>query len=224
MAGRWSSRYEPSQFRVSSCQFRAGSSTLRRCHAPSGLGTGDWRPVATHRSGRVAFTLTSHAVHHRRFPAAQRRGAAVVSRACRWAADSRLPLPPAAGLRRPQPALCQPVRDLARGRSLQVARDARQRCARTLLHRRRRALRKVPRLGRHHAAVSAQSAVSLDAPRAATLFRHRRAARRAVGAGDLEGCQRSAALGRVERPRHPAEVRRACGLHDRRSGRSARAP
>ena len=55
------------------------------------------------------------------------------------------------------------------------------------------ALREVPRLGRDRAAVPAQSAVSLDAPRAAALLRHRRSARRAVGAGDLEGGQRAAA-------------------------------
>ena len=54
------------------------------------------------------------------------------------AADPRLPLPPAAEGHRREPPVPQPVRDLAGRRSLQVARDARQRRRRALLHRRRR--------------------------------------------------------------------------------------
>ena len=56
--------------------------------------------------------------------------------------------------------LRQPLRDLARGRSLQMARHARERRPGTLLHRRCRALRQVPRLGRDGAEVPAQSALT----------------------------------------------------------------
>ena len=52
---------------------------------------------------------------------------------------------------RREPAVQEPLRDLAGGRPLQVAGDARQRRGRTLLHRRGHAVREVPGLGGHGA-------------------------------------------------------------------------
>ena len=86
----------------------------------------------------------------------------------------------------------QPLRDLARRRSLQVACDARQRRRRAVLHRRRRPAREIPGLGEDGAAVPAQSALSLDAPRAEALLRHRRAAGREDGRQRLGAGERGA--------------------------------
>ncbi len=66
-------------------------------------------------------------------------------------ADLRLPLPPAAARHRREPAVREPVRDLAGGRPLQMARDARQRRARALLHRRRADPTRSSGLGGHRA-------------------------------------------------------------------------
>ena len=140
------------------------------------------------------------------------------------AADLRLPQSPPAARHRGRPHVPEPVRDLAGGGSLQVARDARQRSSRAVLHRRRRALREVQGLGRHRAAVPAQPAVSLDPSRAEALFRHRRPARRDDRRARVGARQRAAPVGRSDRARHPEEVRGQGSVHDRRPGGRSREP
>ena len=90
----------------------------------------------------------------------------------RGRADPGFSLPPVAAGHRREPAIQEPVRDLARGRPLQVAGDAGQRRGRALLHGDGRAVREIPGLGRHRPSHRPQPALPLDAPRIEALFRH----------------------------------------------------
>ena len=111
------------------------------------------------------------------------------------------------------------VRNLAGGRPLQVARHAGQRRGRALLHRGRRSRGKVPGVGAHGAVHAAQSAVSLDAPGAEALLRHRRTAGRNERAAHLGAGQRAAGRRRSAGARHPEEIPREGRLHHGRPHR-----
>ena len=139
-------------------------------------------------------------------------------------AHHRLPLPPAAERCRRGSPVREPVRDLARRRSLQVAGDARKRRRRAVLHRRRRPVRQVSGMGEDRAAVPAQSALSLDASRAEAVLRHRRSAERENGRQRVGAREREAEVAATEREGHPRQVLRQGRLHDRRSGRPADLP
>ena len=113
-------------------------------------------------------------VHQPQFSAPQRRGAPALRDPRGASADHRLPQPSPAEGHRGESQVRQPLRDLARGRSLQVAGDAGERDRGAVLHWRRGSVREVPRVGIDSSALSAQSAVSLDASRAVAVFRNRR--------------------------------------------------
>ena len=118
---------------------------------------------------------------HDNFLLETKTAAAAVSHVRGASADHRLSLPSSAERRRRRSPVRQSVRNLARRRPLQMARDARERRARTVLHGRRRAARQIPGVGEDRAPDAAQSALSLDAPRAEAVLRHRRAAGRENG-------------------------------------------
>ena len=126
------------------------------------------------------------------------------------AADPRLSLPSAAGGRR---RATGGSRTCSRSGSRAITTSG-ARCAPTACPSATApassALREVPGLGGDRAALPAQSALSLDPPRAEALLRHRRAARRAdarrrSGRRPTSGCSAD----ELTRARHPAEVRRA---------------
>ena len=95
-----------------------------------------------------------------------------VSRACGAYAHCRLPLPHQPGRDRGRPPLHVHYRRVAGRRPLQVARHALRRRAGAPGDRRRRPGGQVPRLGGDGAEAHRQSALSLDASGAATVFRH----------------------------------------------------
>ena len=93
------------------------------------------------------------------------------------AADRRPPQPPAARGHRRDRVFETLDRALARGRPLQVARDAPRRRRRAADHRRRRPVGAVRRVGGDRPRARPQPALRLDAPRAAPGVRDRRPAR-----------------------------------------------
>ena len=97
--------------------------------------------------------------------------------------------------------------------------------AETLLHRRRATVREVQGVGGDRPALPAQSALPLDAPRAEALLRHRRAARRIVGAtGSGHAGERAARSRRsCRRAAFSTKFDVKVRLHDRRPGRRSRA-
>ena len=97
-----------------------------------------------------------------------------------------------------------------------MASDARQRRRGTLLHRRCVRPTKNSWPGLEPFLHLAQSALSLDAPRAETILRNRRTARRANGPRDVGPRQRTSAVRELSAARHPGEfsVLAACTTDD----------
>ena len=154
-----------------------------------------------------------------------RHGAASSTRdVCRAAADPRLSLPSAAGDIADDRRFANLFEIWLEGDHYKWRAMRANGVRRTLLHRRRTAVREIPRLGAHRAAHAAQSALSLDAPRAAALLRHRRPARRTDGAEQSgRAPTRGSPSADLTTRRHPAALPTSTlRLHDRRSGRSAR--
>ena len=109
---------------------------------------------------------------------------------------------------------------MARGRPLQVARDARQRRGRAPLHGRRVPAREIRRLGGDGPADAWKPPLPLVAPRAAALLRVRRPDRPRDRRRNLGHGRRKAAL--AARARHPRGEPGGGRLHYGRSGRFPR--
>ena len=160
---------------------------------------------------------------NREFPAPQRRGAPALRDPRGAPADHRLPQPPAAEGHRREPPVRQPVRDLARGRSLQVAGDAGQR---------RRGAATAPATRDPYEKFLAWAATVPRCLRNPLYHWTHLELSRYFGIDDLLDettapgiWQRANERLRVRRAadaRHPEEVRRESALHDRRSGRTSR--
>ena len=131
---------------------RRSNTADRRCDLNGKQKIEDQEILEKQTSGLLISVKRPMSFIHDDFLLQTQGGAAAVPHLRGAAADPRLPLPPLARRHRREPPVRQPLRDLARRRPLQVARDARERRGRTVLHGRRRALREIPGLGGDRAA------------------------------------------------------------------------